>query len=160
MQIRKSKSINIFKSDILKFKRPKPNNIYYCHNPKGIRLSTRLCLGLSCLPEHKFKPSFQDCLDPFCFSSNEIETSTHERMILLNKIKSINCSILEFSNAVVTKILLFRDNTLSDSNTFNLNSTIDYIVYTKRLLFNSQIINKKNYLAFQLASYSSVFVTI
>ena len=43
-------------------------------------------------------------------------------MILLNKIKSINCSILEFSDAVVTKILLFGDNSLSDSsNTFILN---------------------------------------
>ena len=35
--------------------------------------------------------------------------------LLSNKIKSINCSILEFSDAVVTKILLFGDNTLSDS---------------------------------------------
>ena len=35
-QIRKSKSISIFKSNILKFIRPKPNNVYYCHNPKGI----------------------------------------------------------------------------------------------------------------------------
>ena len=54
-------------------------------------------------------------------------------MTLLNKTKSINCSILEFSNAVITKILLFEDNTLSDSsNTLILNSTIDYIISTKR----------------------------
>ena len=53
-------------------------------------------------------------------------------MTLLNKIKSINCSILEFSDAVVTKILLFGGNTLSDSsNTLVLNSTVDYIS-TKR----------------------------
>ena len=55
-------------------------------------------------------------------------------MILLNKIKSINCSILEFSNAVVTKTLVFGDSTLSDSsNTLILNSTIDYVISTKRL---------------------------
>ena len=43
-------------------------------------------------------------------------------MTLSNKIKSINCSILEFSDAVVTKILLFGDNTVSDSsNTLILN---------------------------------------
>ena len=54
-------------------------------------------------------------------------------MTLLNKIKSINCSILEFSDAVVTKILPFGDNALSDSsNTLILNSTIDYILSTKR----------------------------
>ena len=38
--IKNSKSISIFKSNILKFIRPKPNNVYYCHSPKGIRLLT------------------------------------------------------------------------------------------------------------------------
>ena len=75
--IRKCKSISIFKSNILKFIRPKPNDVYYCHNLKGIRLLTRLRLGLSYLREHKFKHSFQDCLNPLCFCGNEIETSTH-----------------------------------------------------------------------------------
>ena len=121
LHIRKSKSISIFKINILKFIQPKPNSIYYCHNPKGIRLLTRLCLGLSHLCKHKFKYSFQDCLNPLCFCGNEIKTSTHyllhcptytkERMTLLNKIESINCGILEFSDAVVTKILLLGDNT-------------------------------------------------
>ena len=141
--IKKSKSISIFKSNILIFIRPKSNNIYYCHNPKGIRLLTRFCLGLNHLCEHKFKHSFQDCLNPLCFCGNEIETSTHyllhcptytnKRMTLLNKIKSINCSILKFTDTVVTKILLPRDNTLSDScNTLILNLTIDYIIFTTR----------------------------
>ena len=53
--------------------------------------------------------------------------------------KSINCSILEFSDAVVTKILLFGNNTLSDSsNTLILNSTVDYVIATKR--FNDSIL--------------------
>ena len=55
-------------------------------------------------------------------------------MTLLDKIKSINCEMLEMSDAVVIKILLFRDNTLSpSSNTLILNSTIDYVIDTKRL---------------------------
>ena len=55
-------------------------------------------------------------------------------MTLLNKIKSINCEMLEMSDAVVIKILLFGDNTLSpSSNTLILNSTIDYVIDTKRL---------------------------
>ena len=54
-------------------------------------------------------------------------------MALLNKIKKINCSILEFSDAVVIKILPFGDNTLSDSSiTLVLNSAIDYILSAKR----------------------------
>ena len=124
--MKKSKSISIFKSNILKFIRPKPNNVYYCHNPKGIRLLTRLLLGLSQIREHKFKHSSHDCLNSLCFCGNEIETSTHyllrcatytnERITLLNKIKSVNCSILESSDAVVTKIRLFGDNTLTDSS--------------------------------------------
>ena len=40
LQIRKSKNISIFKSNILKFIRLKPYNVYYCHNPKGIKLLT------------------------------------------------------------------------------------------------------------------------
>ena len=77
-EIRKSKSISIFKSIILKFIRPKPNNVYYCHNPKGIKLLTRLRLGRSHLRKHKFKHSFQDCLNPLCHCGNEIETSYHD----------------------------------------------------------------------------------
>ena len=47
-------------------------------------------------------------------------------MTLLNKIKSINCGNLESSDATVTKILLFGDNTFSNSsNTLILNSTIN-----------------------------------
>ena len=114
----------------------------YCHKPKGIKLLTRLRLGLSHLREHKFKHNFQDCLNPLCLCGNEIETSTHylhhcpaytnEGLTLLNKIKSINCSILESSDAAVTKFFLFGNNTLSNSsNTIILNSTIECIISTQ-----------------------------
>ena len=60
-------------------------------------------------------------------------TYTNERLTLLNKIKSVNCSILESSDAAVRQILLFDDNTLSNSsNTLILNSTIEYIISTQR----------------------------
>ena len=147
-KIRKPKSIHIFKSNILNFIRPKPNNVYYYQSTKGVRLLARLHLGLSHLREHKFNHNFQDCLNPLCFCGNEIETSTHyllhcptytnERMTFLNKIKSVNCSILELSDAVVTQILLLGGNTLIDSsNTFILNSTVDYVISARR--FNDSI---------------------
>ena len=80
-------------------------------------------------------------------------TYTNERMTLLNKIKCINCSILESSDAPVTKILLFGGNSFShSSNTLILNSTIGYIISTQRWLhFNSRIIIRKHYIAFLLA---------
>ena len=110
---------------------------------KGIYILTRLRLSFSHLRERKFKHSFQDCLNPLCNCGNEMETSTHyllhfptytnERLTLLNKIKSVNCSILESSDAAVRQILLFDDNTLSNSsNTLILNSTIEYIISTQR----------------------------
>ena len=85
----------------------------------------------------------------------DLPTYTNERITLLNKIKSINCSILEFIDAVVTTILSFVDNTLSDSfNTLILNSTIDYIISTKRFddfILTPVTINKKLYLPLLLA---------
>ena len=45
--LRNSTSYNVFKNSILKFRRPSPNKIFQCHNPKGIKLITRLRLGLS-----------------------------------------------------------------------------------------------------------------
>ena len=112
-------------------------------------------MGFRHLREHKFRHNFQDCLNPPCLCSNEIENSTHylihcptyrnERLTLLNKIKSINCSILESSDAAVRKFLLFDDNTLSSSsNTFILNSTIEYIISNQR--FEGSI--EKHYLHF------------
>ena len=56
--LRNSKSISIFKEKILNFIRPSPNYFFDCHNPKGIKLITRLRLGLSHVREHKFKHSF------------------------------------------------------------------------------------------------------
>ena len=85
---------------------------------------------------------FQDCLSHLCFCVNDHETSTHdllhfptnknERMTLLDKVKSINCDIVEMSDGAVTKIL-FGDNTLSAfSNTLISNSTTDYVISTRR----------------------------
>ena len=103
----------------------------------------RLCLGLSHFHEHKFKHSFQDCLNPLCLCGNDIETSSHflhhcptysyKRMTLLNKMKNINYDIMKLSSTIMTKILLFGESSRSDStNTLTLNSTIEYVIVTKR----------------------------
>ena len=62
--LRNSKSFVDFKNSILKFIRPSPSNVFNCNNYKGIRLITRLRVGMSHLREHKFKHNFQDCLNP------------------------------------------------------------------------------------------------
>ena len=48
--------------NILKFIKPSPNSFYGCQIIMGIKLITRLCLGLSHLRKHKFKHIFQDTL--------------------------------------------------------------------------------------------------
>ena len=50
-----SESLNVFKSKVLKFIRPKANTFVNCLNPKGVKLITRLRLGLSHLRDQKFK---------------------------------------------------------------------------------------------------------
>ena len=66
-----------FKKSILKFIRPSQNRVYNCHNPKGIKLLTRLRVDLSHLREHKFKHSFQDTLNTICKCGKDIQISSH-----------------------------------------------------------------------------------
>ena len=53
--MRSSESLALFKKSILQFTRPTPNRTFNCHNFIGIKLITRLRLGLSHRRDHKFK---------------------------------------------------------------------------------------------------------
>ena len=66
LDIRNSASLNTFKKKLLNFIRPSANSIFDIHNPLGIKLLTRLRLGLSHLHEHKFRHCIQDTLNPSC----------------------------------------------------------------------------------------------
>ena len=143
-EVKNSESIVTFKKRIFSFNRPSANSILSCHNPRGIKLLSRLRLGLSHLREHKFKHSFQDSLNPFCScGKGEVETSSHyllhcsnyseERLALLNTIRNIDMSILQLSDSKFTSVLLFGDTSFDNNkNTFILDATIDYIISTER----------------------------
>ena len=115
--IRNSENLFIFKKKLLKFIRPSGNSVFRCHNPKGIKLLTRLRLGLSHLREHKFKHGFLDSLNPICSCGQDIETSTHfllhcsnysnERLTFLNILRNIDDNILNKSDLTVTETLLY-----------------------------------------------------
>ena len=143
LNIRNSESYAIFRKSILKFIRPAPNKLFGIHNLRGVKLLTRLRLGLSHLNEHKFRHGFQDCLNPLCNCGTDVETTSHfllhcpnfkpERQTLLSKIKVIDSSLLNRSEASITELLLYGDSKLrDDSNSEILNSTVDYIISTKR----------------------------
>ena len=60
-------------------------------------------------------------------------------MTFLNKFENTNYGILELSNTIITKTLFFGDSSVIDStNTLILDSTIDYVIATKR--FNNPIV--------------------
>ena len=74
-EIKNSGSIVTFKKIILSFIRPSANSTFNYHNPRGIKLLSRLRLGLSHLREHKH--SFQDSLNPLCIcGKGEFEASS------------------------------------------------------------------------------------
>ena len=147
LNIRNSESLNVFKNSLLKFICPSGNSVFNCHNPRGVKLLTRLRLGLSHLREHKFKHGFQDSLNPICSCNNDIETLAHfllhcphysnERSTFLNNIRNINRHIFDENDLQITETLLYGDSFLDDkSNTLILNVTIDFLFVTKRFDVN------------------------
>ena len=141
--VRNSVSLEVFKKSILKFIRPSPNSIFKIDSPEGIKLLTRLRVGLSHLRDHKFKYNFQDTLNPLCNCGLEVETTIHFflhchnftilRQTLLNNINDIDNKILRKSDFSVTQTLLFGNQNLSEiSNALILNATIEYILATER----------------------------
>ena len=143
MKIRNSETFSAFKKSILKFIRPSSNSIFNCHSPKGIKLSTRLSLGLSHLCEHKFRYNFRDILNPICSCGDDIETTMHyllhspnyldERRTFLDNLQSIGENIHDKNDSQISELLLFGLSSNNDvSNTCIWNATIQYILGTKR----------------------------
>ena len=148
--LRNSEKFGIFKNNILKFLRPKPNSFFNCCNLKEIRLITRLRLEVSHLCEHKFKYNFQNCLNPLCSCGSSMESTSHfllhcpifhdKRHTLLSTLKNIDCKILESTNSYLT--LLFGCTSFdSETNTLVINAIIDYILSTER--FEEPLFQKK-----------------
>ena len=141
--LRNSESYALFRSSILKFIRPPPNSFYGCRNIIGIKLVSRLRLGLSYLREHKFKHSFQDMLNPLWNSGMDAESSTHfllqcplyinERCTLMSNLNRINPQISQTSLQLLTNTLLLGNSSYGVKTNIHIrNATIDYIRLTKR----------------------------
>ena len=101
ISIRNSSSCHIFKNLILKSIRPEPNRISSSQNFEGLKLLTRMRLGLSHLTDHKFRHNFQDCLNSICSCGQEIKTTSH---FLLH---CLNCARKTFFGRLTSLILIF-----------------------------------------------------
>ena len=142
--IQNSSSIEIFKRALLSFIRPKSANVYKIHHPRGLKLLTRLRLGLSHLREHKFRHNFNDTIYPFCLcGTNNLETSEHFllhcptyaclRRKLFDNLHNNNILLLPLEKSLIVQILLYgSDNYHPSMNKIIISAVIDFIIQSKR----------------------------
>ena len=143
IDIRNSESISLFKSRLLSFIRPNQSNRYNISDPIRLKLLPCLRLGLSHLNEHKFRHNFQDCLNPLCSCSLEIEYTTHyllycwhfsnHRYDLINSVKLIipNFKSLTDNNRIY--VPLYGDSRFDENkNRIILKATINYLKNSER----------------------------
>ena len=140
---RNSESISSFKSKLLSFIRPVQSNFYNIFDPQGLKLLTRLRLGFSHLNEHRFRHNFQDCINPLCSCSLEIEDTSHYllhchnfsryRIDLMNSVNSVRDHFESLSDSSKRDILLYGDSRLdTNKNKFILVAAINYIKHSER----------------------------
>ena len=113
METRNSESYSIFKKSLLKFKRKILNSVFSVGGIYGIKLLTRLRVGLSHLRDHKFSHNFQDTINPLCFCSLEIESTSRfflqcqnfitTRTNLMNELRNLDSNILNLDKTSLTK---------------------------------------------------------
>ena len=127
------------------FIRPTASPIYTIHHARGLKLLTRLRLGLSHLREHKFRHNFNDTINPFCScGTNSIESAEHfllhcpnfplYRCSLFDSLRQKDICILPYSSSYLVKILLFgNDKFKIITNKQILTSVIDFIIQSKCL---------------------------
>ena len=77
LEIRNSELYSIFKKSLLKLARTIPNSLFSVADIYGVKLLTRLRVGLSHFREYKFRHNFQDTINPLCSCSLEIESTSH-----------------------------------------------------------------------------------
>ena len=123
--------------------RPHANCTYRIHNPVGIRLLTRLRLGLNLLNEHKFRHNFAYCVNLLCSCSIKPETTLHFflhyrnflniRRKLFDKIIFLDETLLQLNDESLLTVQLFGSKIYNEQvNVQILNASVDYIIDSDR----------------------------
>ena len=118
--------------------------MFNIHNPAGIKLLTRLRLGLSHLNEHRFNHKFRNCTNPKCICSSENKPTTHFflhyhfytaiRATLFDKLKETVNNLQELSDQTISEMLLYGSpNLKGNQDSQILECTIKYIMDSKRI---------------------------
>ena len=136
-------SYTAFRKDFIDEFRSVPNSVFNIHNLLGIKLLTRLSLGLSHSNEHRFNHKFQNCTNPKCICSSENDSTTHFflhcqfyipiRATLFDKSKETVNNLQELFDQTVTEMLLYGSLNLKGNQSSKiLECTIKYIMDSKR----------------------------
>ena len=144
IDIRKSKSYATFRNTLLKLGRPIQRAIYSISNPVAVGLKLLTCHGLSHLNEHRFNHNFQNCINPLCSCSLEIEPTSHLyctaiiilyniRVTLLNSIAESIGNTFNINNECLVNLLLFgRKKYIKIDNSHIINATVTYLLDSGR----------------------------
>ena len=142
--IKNSSSPNIFKSRYMSFFHVNANSIFGIHNSTGIKLLTRLRVGLSHLREHKYNHNFIDTSNPFCSCDGKsIESTEHYllrcpnhtlyRDVLFENLNNIDYNFHFESDYKYVQVLLYGNNTCDGFiNRKILESTIEFLINSSR----------------------------
>ena len=142
LEIRNSEWYSKFKKSLLKYVTTIPISVFCFADIYGIKLLTRLRVGLSHLREHKFSHNFQDTINPLCSCSIEIESNSHillrcqnfitPRTNLMHELRKIHSNIFNLDELSLTKFLLYSDTKYKiNVNKKILLASIDFILSTK-----------------------------
>ena len=144
LEIRNSEWYSKFKKSLLKYVTTIPISVFCFADIYGIKLLTRLRVGLSHLREHKFSHNFQDTINPLCSCSIEIESNSHillrcqnfitPRTNLMNELRKLDSNILNLDEISLTKLLLYGDSKYeNNANKKILLASMNFIPSTKQL---------------------------
>ena len=100
-------------------------------------------LGFTHLHEHKFRHNFQDCLNPLCSCSLEIEDTSHyllhchhfsnHRIDLMNSVNLIIPNFESMNDNIKKDILLYGDSRFDENkNKIILEATINFLRNSER----------------------------
>ena len=133
-----TKSYSTFRKSLLKSGQPSPNHVYKIHDPLGLKLLTRLRLGLSHLiKEQRFNYNFDSFVSPLCSCSLEVESTKHFFLhchrysnickTLLNTVEMIDENILNVNDDDLIEILLWTQSLIPHQMlTFQKSMKIDF----------------------------------
>ena len=154
IDIWKSKSYATFRNTLLKLGRPIQYAIYSISNPVGLKLLTHVRLGLSHLNEYRFNHNFQNCINPLCSCSLEIESISHfllhchrytniliilTYVTLLNSIAEIIGNTFNINDECLFNLLLFGSQKYTEiDNSHIVNAAIKYLLDSRR--FNGPLL--------------------